>query len=177
MLRLIAAPIPRVPPVTKATRPESLSRALLVRSWVAVTGSSSGSGACASLLGRGRRPGEAVRPGLAAPACGPAAGSVRSAQARSEVSVPSSPAAPASWSLRALALAYRAKTRLLQLLSDRARARGWTTAALGYPGYAAGGRARVRGRLLLAPTGTDPGARSDVPGWRRLTLEQPHGEI
>ena len=92
--------------------------------------------------------------------------------------MPDSPAAPASWSLRALALAYRAKTRLLRLLSDRARARGWTTAALSYPGYAAGGRARVRGRLLLAPAGTDPGARSDVPGWRRLlTLEQPHGEI
>jgi phosphatidate phosphatase APP1 len=94
------------------------------------------------------------------------------------VSVPDPSAAPASWSLRALALAYGAESRLLRLLSDRARARGWTTAALGYPGYAAGGRARVRGRLLLAPAGTDPGARSDVPGWRRLlTLEQPHGEI
>src|SRR5215217_4582865 len=52
MLRLMAAPIPRVPPVTNATRPESLSPVLLVRSWVAVTGSSCGSGACAWSMGR-----------------------------------------------------------------------------------------------------------------------------
>ncbi|WP_448608754.1 App1 family protein [Geodermatophilus sp. URMC 60] len=85
---------------------------------------------------------------------------------------------PAGWSRRALAAANRAQTALDRVLSARARARGWTTAALGYPGYAAGGRARVRGRLLLAPPGTDPNARLDIPGWRRLlTLEQPHGEI
>src|ERR687894_306813 len=42
MLRQMAAPIPRVPPVTKATLPESLSPVLLVRSWVTVTGSSWG---------------------------------------------------------------------------------------------------------------------------------------
>ena len=36
----------------------------------------------------------------------------------------------------------------------------------------------MRGRLLLAPEGTDPNARRDIPGWRRLlTLEQPHCEI
>src|SRR3712207_4470836 len=52
MLRQIAAPIPRVRPVTKATRPESLSPVLLVRSWVAVTGSSWGTGGCASSMDR-----------------------------------------------------------------------------------------------------------------------------
>jgi phosphatidate phosphatase APP1 len=84
---------------------------------------------------------------------------------------------PAGTTLRLLAAANRVKTRV-NALSERARRRGWTTAALGYPGYAAQGRARVRGRLLLAPPGTDPNARRDVPGWRRLlTLEQPHGEI
>jgi hypothetical protein len=77
-----------------------------------------------------------------------------------------------------VATAYRVQTRINEALTDRARRRGWTTAALGYPGYAAQGRARVRGRLLLAPAGTDPSARIDVPGWRRLlTLEQAHGEI
>ena len=92
--------------------------------------------------------------------------------------MPDQPPPPASWSLRALAAAYRVQTRLDQTLTALARRRGWTTAALGYPGYAAQGRARVRGRLLLAPAGTDPNARLDIPGWRRLlTLEQPHGEI
>ncbi len=80
--------------------------------------------------------------------------------------------------MRAIAAAYRVKARLNRTLSASARRRGWTTAALGYPGYAAPGRARVRGRLLLAPARTDPNARRDIPGWRRLlTLEQPHGEI
>ena len=88
------------------------------------------------------------------------------------------PALPASWSLHAVAAAYRVKTRVNRVLSGLARRRGWTTAALGYPGYAAQGRVRVRGRLLLAPPGTDPDARLDIPVWRRLlTLEQPHGEI
>ena len=87
-------------------------------------------------------------------------------------------AAHAGRSVRAIAAAYRVKTRLDRTLSARARRRGWTTAALGYPGYAVRGRARVRGRLLLAPAGTDPNARRDIPGWRRLlTLEQPYGEI
>ena len=75
------------------------------------------------------------------------------------------PAPPASWSLRAVAAAYRVKSLLNRALSARARRRGWTTAALGHPGYAAQGRARVRGRLLLAPAGTDPNARRDIPGW------------
>jgi phosphatidate phosphatase APP1 len=88
------------------------------------------------------------------------------------------PAVRASWSLRLVPVAYRLKTRVNRALSDRARGRGWTVTALGYPGYAAQGRARVRGRLLLAPAGTDPNARRDIPGWRRLlTLEQPHGGI
>ena len=87
-------------------------------------------------------------------------------------------AAPVSRSLRFIAAGYRVKTRVNRSLSQRARGRGWTTAALGYPGYAAQGRARVQGRLLLAPAGTDPNARLDIPVWRRLlTLEQPHGEI
>ncbi len=92
--------------------------------------------------------------------------------------MPDQPLVRRGRSLRFVAAAYRLQTRVNDALSARARRRGWTTAALGYPGYAARGRARVRGRLLLAPAGTDPGARSDVPGWRRLlTLEQPHGEI
>ncbi|SEO83867.1 App1 family protein [Trujillonella endophytica] len=86
--------------------------------------------------------------------------------------------APASRSARLVVVAYRAKTRLDRALSARARDRGWTVTALGYPGYAAQGSARVRGRVLLAPAGTDPNARRDLPGWRRLlTLEQPHGEL
>ena len=88
------------------------------------------------------------------------------------------PAAPPRGALRFVATGYRLQTRVNEALSDRARRRGWTIAALGYPGYAAQGQARVRGRLLLAPAGTDPNARADIPGWRRLlTLEQPHGEI
>jgi phosphatidate phosphatase APP1 len=95
-----------------------------------------------------------------------------------EVPVSDQAAAGRSWSLRAIAAAYRVQTRVNEILSERARRGGWTTAALGYPGYAAQGRARVRGRLLLAPAGTDPNARRNIPGWRRLlTLEQPHGEI
>jgi phosphatidate phosphatase APP1 len=95
-----------------------------------------------------------------------------------EVLVPDAPAFPTSWSGRLVPFAYRVQTRINQRLSERARRRGWTVTALGYPGYAAQGRARVRGRLLLAPAGTDPNARRDIPGWRRLmTLEQPHGEI
>ena len=65
--------------------------------------------------------------------------------------------------MRFVATAYRVQTRVNAVLSDRARRRGWTTAALGYPGYAARGRARVRGRLLLAPAGTDPNARARRP--------------
>ncbi|HLM05809.1 MAG TPA: phosphatase domain-containing protein [Blastococcus sp.] len=86
--------------------------------------------------------------------------------------------ASADWSVRAIAAANRVKNRANRTASARARKLGWTVAALGYPGYAAQGRARVLGRLLLAPAGTDPNARRDIPGWRRLlTLEQPFGEI
>jgi hypothetical protein len=93
------------------------------------------------------------------------------------VPVPEPTAAEVRWA-RVLGVAYGLKTRGNQLLSARARRHGWSMAALGYPGYAARGVARVRGRLLLAPAGTDPNARVDVPGWRRLlTLEQPYGEI
>ena len=88
------------------------------------------------------------------------------------------PAAPPRRSPRLVVTADRVQTRVNEALSNRARRRGWTTAALGYPGYAAQGRARVHGRLVLAPAGTDPSARVSVPGWRRLlTLEQPNGEI
>lgn len=81
-------------------------------------------------------------------------------------------------SARLIGAAYRAETGLRDLLARWARRRGWTTAALTYPGYGGQGRARVLGRLLLAPPDTDPQARKDVPGWRRLlTLEEPHGEI
>jgi phosphatidate phosphatase APP1/phosphatidylserine/phosphatidylglycerophosphate/cardiolipin synthase-like enzyme len=81
---------------------------------------------------------------------------------------------------RLLRTAFRLKVRSDEMMSEVARRRaGWTTAAIATPGYGGNGRARVLARLLLAPPGTDPGARrDDVPGWRRLlTLEQPHGEI
>ena len=86
-----------------------------------------------------------------------------------------SPEAPAG---RVVAAAYRMETGLRNGLAALARRRGWTTAALAYPGYGGQGSARVLGRLLLAPPGTDPQGRRDVPGWRRLlTLEQPDGEV
>ena len=92
--------------------------------------------------------------------------------------MPNQPSTGGGPSLRLLAAANVLQVRIDAALSDRARRRGWTTAALGYPGYGGAGRARVRGRLLLAPPDTDPNARRDLPGWRRLlTLEQPHGEI
>ncbi|MCZ2835943.1 phosphatase domain-containing protein [Modestobacter sp. VKM Ac-2985] len=79
---------------------------------------------------------------------------------------------------RLVRIAYRAENGLRDQLARVARRRGWHPAALTFPGYGAGGRARVLGRLLLAPTGTDPGARRDIPGWRRfLTLEEPGGEV
>ncbi|SHG25301.1 App1 family protein [Geodermatophilus nigrescens] len=86
--------------------------------------------------------------------------------------------APGDPSGRLVGALHAVKLRGNRALSAWARDRGWTTTALGYPGYAAGGRARVRGRLLLAPARTAPAARRDLPGWRRLfTLEQPFGEI
>ena len=81
-------------------------------------------------------------------------------------------------SARLIVAAYRVETGLRDVLALWARRRGWTRAALTYPGYGGQGRARVLGRLLLAPPGTDPQARRDVPGWRRLlTLEEPDGEV
>lgn len=45
---------------------------------------------------------------------------------------------------------------------------------LPYSGYAGPERARVLGRLVLAPADVDPAARRGIPGWRRLlTLESP----
>lgn len=77
-----------------------------------------------------------------------------------------------------VAAAYRLETGVRNALADRARRRGWTTAALAYPGYGGGGRARVLGRLLLAPSGIQPQDRRNIAGWRRLlTLEQPGGEV
>ena len=71
-------------------------------------------------------------------------------------------------------VAYRLETGLRDLASRVALRRGWTPAALAYPGYGGGERVRVLGRVLLAPPGVDPGARRGIPGWRRLlTLEQP----
>ncbi|MGY1709221.1 phosphatase domain-containing protein [Geodermatophilus sp. SYSU D00758] len=79
---------------------------------------------------------------------------------------------------RLLALANRLGTAAREASAAVARRSGWTTAALAFPGFGGSGRARVLGRLLLAPSGTDPGARRDLPGWRRLlTLEEPGGEV
>ncbi|WP_241175873.1 phosphatase domain-containing protein [Modestobacter sp. KNN46-3] len=79
---------------------------------------------------------------------------------------------------RLVRIAYRLENGLRDQLARVARRRGWHPAALSYPGYGASGSARVLGRLLLAPAGTDPGARRHIPGWRRLlTLEQPQGEV
>ena len=70
------------------------------------------------------------------------------------------------------ALARRADAAVRDLLSRLARRAGWTPAVLAHPGYGSGGRARVLGRVLLAPAGTHPEDRRAVPGWQRfLTLE------
>ncbi|GAA4748821.1 hypothetical protein GCM10023328_34130 [Modestobacter marinus] len=95
---------------------------------------------------------------------------------RDETGAAADPAdgAPSRW----IRIAYRAENGLRDQLARVARRRGWHPAALTFPGYGAGGRARVLGRLLLAPVGTDPGARRDIPGWRRfLTLEEPGGDV
>ncbi|WP_340295512.1 phosphatase domain-containing protein, partial [Aquipuribacter hungaricus] len=63
------------------------------------------------------------------------------------------------------------------LLARRARADGWRTSLVAFPGYAVGDRVRVLGRALLAPpgpVGDDLGHR----GWRRLlTLEEAGAEV
>ncbi|MCZ2822680.1 DUF2183 domain-containing protein [Modestobacter sp. VKM Ac-2977] len=92
---------------------------------------------------------------------------------------PADPADPtADTPSRLIGIAYRLENGLRDQLARVARRRGWHPAALTFPGYGASGRARVLGRVLLAPVGTDPGARRDIPGWRRfLTLEEPGGEV
>lgn len=73
---------------------------------------------------------------------------------------------------------HRLEIGIRNRLAVRARRRGWTTAAMTYPGYAGPRGARVLGRLLLAPPGVDLQGRRDLAGWRRLlTLEQPGGEV
>lgn len=75
-------------------------------------------------------------------------------------------------------MAYRAETGLREVASRVALRAGWTEAVLPYPGYGTQGRARVLGRVLLAPTATDPAARRGVPGWQRLlTLERPGVDV
>lgn len=79
---------------------------------------------------------------------------------------------------RLVGAGHRLETGIRNRLAVLARHRGWTTAALTYPGYAGPRGARVLGRLLLAPPSVDPQARRDLPGWRRLlTLEEPGGEV
>ncbi|MGY1845366.1 App1 family protein [Modestobacter sp. SYSU DS0875] len=76
------------------------------------------------------------------------------------------------------ALARRADAALRALLSRWARRAGWTPAVLAHPGYGSDGRARVLGRVLLAPAGAHPEDRRAVPGWQRfLTLESPRTEV
>ena len=76
------------------------------------------------------------------------------------------------------ALARRVDAAARDLLSRLARRAGWTPAVLAHPGYGSGGRARVLGRVLLAPAGTHPEDRRAVPGWQRfLTLESPGTEV
>lgn len=77
-----------------------------------------------------------------------------------------------------LGVAYRLETGLRDLASGIARRRGWSPAALPFPGYGSGNRVRVLGRVLLAPAGTHPESRLRIPGWQRfLTLEAPHTEV
>ena len=66
------------------------------------------------------------------------------------------------------------QTRVNAVLSDRARRRGWTTAASAIPAMRhRAGRACAGGCSWPRPAPT-PAPAPDVPGWRRLlTLEQP----
>jgi phosphatidate phosphatase APP1 len=76
------------------------------------------------------------------------------------------------------ALARRSDAALRDLVARGARRAGWTPAVLAHPGYGSGGRLRVLGRVLLAPSGAHPSARRAVPGWQRfLTLESPGAEV
>lgn len=74
----------------------------------------------------------------------------------------------------AITAAYRTETGLRDLFASGAAKRGWTPAVLPYSGYGGEHRARVLGRVVLAPASVDPAARRGIPGWRRLiTLECP----
>lgn len=76
------------------------------------------------------------------------------------------------------AVAHRIETALRDAVAAVLRRRGWTPTVLAYPGYGADGRARVLGRVLLAPRAAHPEARVAVPGWQRLlTLEAPRTEV
>jgi phosphatidate phosphatase APP1 len=79
---------------------------------------------------------------------------------------------------RAAAVAYRLERRAHLAMARLAVRGGWAPALLPYPGYGGSGRVRVLARVLLAPAGTDPGARRGLPGWQRfLTLEWPDAEV
>jgi phosphatidate phosphatase APP1 len=79
---------------------------------------------------------------------------------------------------RLVRIGYRVETGLRELACRVALRAGWTEAILPYPGYGTRGRARVLGRVLLAPPATDPAARREVPGWQRfLTLERPDADV
>lgn len=74
----------------------------------------------------------------------------------------------------AIAVAHRAETGIRDRLARLAAARGWTPAVLPYPGYSSDRRARILGRVVLAPPSAHPSARRGIGGWRRLlTLESP----
>lgn len=79
---------------------------------------------------------------------------------------------------RVIGLAYTLQTGVLDWLSGRAVARGWTPAILPYPGYAGAGHARVLCRVVLAPAQLEPSSLRGISGFRRLlTLEYPGAEV
>ncbi|MEJ5913473.1 App1 family protein [Pseudokineococcus sp. 1T1Z-3] len=79
---------------------------------------------------------------------------------------------------RGVRTAYRVQNGVRDAAAALARRRGWTPALLTYPGYGTPRGARVLGRVLLAPRGTEPSERVGLPGWRRfLTLELPDAEV
>jgi phosphatidate phosphatase APP1 len=74
----------------------------------------------------------------------------------------------------AVRLTHQVSATLRSGMSAVAERFGWSPAAKPYWGYAAQGRARVLGRVVMAPGGPDTAAMVDVPAWRRLlTLEVP----
>jgi phosphatidate phosphatase APP1 len=74
----------------------------------------------------------------------------------------------------AVRVAHTASVGARSAASRVAARLGWSPAAKPYWGYAARGRARVLGRVVMAPPGRDSAAMVGVPAWRRLlTLEVP----